>query len=73
VPRMRWGKFFEREAAKTAVNMLVCQKAISQQIFIDVMSKMKGNKEFSKMIKTSKKLKVRFKNDHAILLLMAMS
>ncbi len=73
VPRMKWGKFFEREAARTALNLLINQRAVSQQVFIDVMGKMKGNAEFGKMIKKNKKLKQRFKNDHAILLLIAMS
>lgn len=73
VPKLRWGKYFERESARTALNLLVNQQAVSQQTFIDVMGRMKGSTEFSRMIKTNKKLKKRFKDDHAILLLIVMS
>jgi hypothetical protein len=73
VPKLRWGKYFERESARTAMNLLVNQQSVSQQVFIDVMTKMKGSTEFSRMIKTNKKLKKRFKDDHAILLLIVMS
>jgi hypothetical protein len=73
IPKIRWNKFFERESARMTLNMLVGQKSISQQLFIDVMGRMKGNSHFSKMMKSSRKLKNRFKNDHAIMLLIAMS
>jgi hypothetical protein len=73
IPKMRWGKYFEKESARSAISMLIGQREVSQNVFIEVSAKMKGNQEFSKMIKNNKRIKSRFRNDHAILLLIAMS
>jgi hypothetical protein len=72
IPRMRFSHTFDKMDSKTAVKMVESQDSFDEELLVALMKKASGSKLASKMLKSSKRIRSKYKNDPSFLLLLAM-